>query len=441
MTISADNARSAVLLGILLLPILGVFFPLESYLSAPTAANPLGVPVPDSGMTSMILTVVAATIVGLYALAPGPMAAALARNWPLLLFVAWAFVTAAWSEVPGRSFNRTGRMLIAVLVALYISEMLQPSRLIRLLCVALIVGIAASIAVTVAVPGLSRTIDFRGAWRGAFAHKNTTGTVAALAVVFAAYGFYARTLWRPALVALGLGATVTLLMSNSVTALIAATLATGIGVGGLLLIAARPEERFALIAAAGLGLGLLALAVALVSDGGIEIAGRDATLTGRTDVWDFTRSMIDLSPVWGHGHGVWGTPSFAQGVLAVLRWPSAHAHSTYLDLWLQLGLPGLLLGGLVWALLMARALLGVLVCRDPEFVLWVAVAILMALRALSETIMVDPAAGEIFWLAVAYARLGKLVKAPRRRPALARAGRWRASGAPTGTVARGRLPL
>ncbi|CAO4152963.1 O-antigen ligase family protein [Methylorubrum aminovorans] len=418
MKITADNLRSAVLLIFLLLPILGVFFPFESYLSAPTAANPLGTPVPDSGMTLIILTIIAATIVGLYTLAPGPMTAALSRNWPLLLFVAWAFVTAAWSEVPGRSFNRTGRMLIAILVALYLAETLQPSRIVRLLCVALLIGMTASIAVTVAVPSLSRTIDFRGAWRGAFGHKNSTGTAAALALVFAAYGFYSGALWRSVMVVLGLGALVTLLMSNSVTALIAAILATGIGFGCLLMVSAKPEERFAVIIAAAFGVGLLIFAVVSLSDSGLEFAGRDATLTGRTDVWSFTQSMIDRRPIWGYGHGAWGTPSFAEGVLVVLRWPAPHAHSTYLDLHLQLGLPGLMLGVLIWMLLVWRVLIGILVCRDPEFVLWVAVAVLMAVRAMSETIMVDPAAGEIFWITVAYARLGKLVTATRPRSGL-----------------------
>lgn len=415
MRVRATLIYELVLLGILVVPILGTFFPLESYLAAPTVANPMGTPVSVTVGTTLVIAVVSILIFSLYAMSPAVMIPALVRNWPILAFVGWAFVTATWAEIPGLSFNRTGRLLIGCLFAIYLSEALDLRSLVRLLCYGLLIGILASILVTVAYPSLSRVTDVRGAWRGAFGHKNSTGTVAAFGLMFACYAYATRAVWRPLLLVLFAGSATMLLLSNSATALLALIIAAS--VAGYLYIFAvgRPEGRLFAIAAALAGAGFLAVLSASLG-GDVEIAGRSSTLTGRTDVWNFANLMIEREPVWGYGHGAWNMPTFAEAVKSELKWPAPHAHNSWLDFRLQLGLPGLVLAAFIWLLLYQKLVHLTLIARDPQFLIWVAVSLLLSLRSMTETIMVDPSSGEIFWFTLAYANLRRLLLHARRRP-------------------------
>ncbi|MEM4670684.1 MAG: O-antigen ligase family protein, partial [Thermofilum sp.] len=75
------------------------------------------------------------------------------------------------------------------------------------------------------------------------------------------------------------------------------------------------------------------------------LLGRDLTLTGRTTLWETVWSFVMEQPWLGYGLGAfWASPSYRGHVSALEGWEVPHAHNGYLDLWLDLGLPGLLMG-------------------------------------------------------------------------------------------------
>jgi exopolysaccharide production protein ExoQ len=72
--------------------------------------------------------------------------------------------------------------------------------------------------------------------------------------------------------------------------------------------------------------------------------GKDTTLTGRADLWPAVLNMIEKKPWLGYGYGAFwiGDTSEASIVLQAAQWDAPNAHNGFLDLWLALGLLGLL---------------------------------------------------------------------------------------------------
>jgi exopolysaccharide production protein ExoQ len=152
--------------------------------------------------------------------------------------------------------------------------------------------------------------------------------------------------------------------------------------------------------------------------------GRDPTLTGRTQLWDFVQGMIDQRPLYGYGyHALFDLPGLQEHVLALVGWPAPNAHNGYLEVWLGLGLVGLgltlafLLGALMHA---ARALVD-----DPKSVpacfAFFSLGTYLA-RNFSESDLLDQS-GLSWILAVLPALMVRIRPQPARQPAAPAAGR------------------
>ena len=183
-----------------------------------------------------------------------------------------------------------------------------------------------------------------GAFRGVFTHKNQFGAFMAPAGVI----FWLNALrgkkhswiyW--CLLALSCG---TMIMSQSTTAL-------GTFVVMLLLCMVYRIFRWryevmvsAILAVTIIGLGAL-IYIAGYYDTLVGSVGKDTTLSGRTFIWQAVWDQIQLKPWLGYGlaafwNGLQGPSAYVQ--LAV-RIPVIYAHNGFLDLWLSVGLVGLII--------------------------------------------------------------------------------------------------
>ncbi|MBG1240126.1 O-antigen ligase family protein [Nostoc sp. NZL] len=71
--------------------------------------------------------------------------------------------------------------------------------------------------------------------------------------------------------------------------------------------------------------------------------GKDTTLTGRSDLWPAVLDMIAKKPWLGYGYGAfWEKNGESSLVLQTVQWNTPNAHNGFLDLWLALGLVGVL---------------------------------------------------------------------------------------------------
>jgi exopolysaccharide production protein ExoQ len=202
-----------------------------------------------------------------------------------------------------------------------------------------------SILLAIAIPqyGIMAGVH-EGALRGVFTHKNQYGAFMALgSVVFFLNAIrgekYSWIYWG--LLVLGCASMV---MSQSTTAL--ATF-------GFMLILCiiyrifrwRYEVMLSAVLAVTI-IGLLTLiwvAGYIGTDSLFSSVGKDATLSGRTDIWRYVWDQIQLRPLWGYGlaafwNGYEGPSGYIQ---LAMRIAVIYAHNGFLDIWLSIGLVGL----------------------------------------------------------------------------------------------------
>jgi exopolysaccharide production protein ExoQ len=71
-------------------------------------------------------------------------------------------------------------------------------------------------------------------------------------------------------------------------------------------------------------------------------AGKDTTLTGRTEIWPAVLEMISKKPWLGYGYGAFWLENNSESAIIVqaVEWSTPNAHNGFLDLWLAVGFLG-----------------------------------------------------------------------------------------------------
>jgi len=258
----------------------------------------------------------------------------------LLAFVAWSILSATWSVDPLVTARRTVGLACTLFFGFYLGAEFDMEDLLRMLAWALAIVLVASIVAGVLFPSLGIMSDLDGgAWRGVFLHKNVMARIVGLAIIVFAYLFWDSRRSRVVfLVPLFLGI-VLLVLSRSMTA--AAVVALTLALGMYRKLRLRPAESVALFA---VGL-LLGLAVTAYLQGDMDsvfaLMGRNSSLTGRTQLWQFAAAAVLQRPLLGAGwDAFWGSFS-GDSIRALVGWDAPHAHNAFIDLSLNIGLIGL----------------------------------------------------------------------------------------------------
>lgn len=265
------------------------------------------------------------------------------RDKLLLLLVVLALLTIFWSDARTITLEQGVALVGTTLIGGYLAMSYSLSEQVKLLAVALGIMALFSLAFGLALPsyGISHSASTAGNWQGIFNHKNALGRAMALGlVVFSiratSVDRYRWLAWSGA----GLAGAL-LLLANSITGLVVA----------LLVLALWPLYRalrwrytiaLPLLIAALLLFGGLAVLFASNAEPTLGLLGRDETFTGRTVVWSAVLDSIRERPWLGYGYNAfwlgWQGPS-AQVWLAT-GMTFVGAQSGILDLWLELGLIG-----------------------------------------------------------------------------------------------------
>lgn len=269
------------------------------------------------------------------------------RWWFVLLLPAFCLLTALWSQYPSNSLRYGLQLAFTVIVAIVVTGRLTTASLMRLMFVVYGIGVIASIL-------FGRT-GAGGAWLGVFGSKNAFAAhiaVFALIAVAVAVDGKSHVILR-LLGGLGVAASAPLLvLAQSAGASL--MVAPCIGILLLIILSARlsgMQKLFTLtmLAIAGGGLSLLVLTSgdALLA-GILEGSGKDATLTGRTELWATGLSYIAERPLGGLGYRSFWVPGFApaEELWAMFDVPSGagfNFHNTYISNAVEIGLVGLAL--------------------------------------------------------------------------------------------------
>ncbi|HYF06305.1 MAG TPA: O-antigen ligase family protein [Acetobacteraceae bacterium] len=282
---------------------------------------------------------------------------------PLAVLLFWAWLSLAWAVDPATSLRRVLLTSMVLLSVCWTVAMLGHERVLRQLGL----WFAAILVLNWAVMPLVETAVHQhgeldealvGNWRGIHDHKNAAGAFCAIAILTFLH-LTARTrswLLGPVLI---LMAAVFLVMTASKTSLGLVGVAI---LGGLAFEAGYRNPGLRNVALVLGGCAIL-LAAAFFGDRIPDVVAffeDPGSLTGRVQIWPVLLEYAANNLLLGSGYGsFWaiGPASplheYATGWVTTVT----HGHNGYLDLLVQLGLVGLLLGLLVLVLLPVRALL------------------------------------------------------------------------------------
>ena len=247
-----------------------------------------------------------------------------------------------WSIDPALSMRRSFAILMTTLAGLYIGTRYNWQTLLRGMAIAWLVVALVSFFVAVAIPSFGRMQEVHvGAWQGLYFEKNQLGGHMARAALFAGILAIMDRRFRWTWVAM-LGLSVALvLLSTSKSSLLGLFVGLGIlGVGAWM----KRGLRIGLMTLwFGVIVGVAALAIGLFAPEIVfQLLGRDATLTGRTDIWTVLADYIEQKPLLGYGYGAFWAPESDPGnwVRDALQWDAPTAHNGWLEVTLALGFVG-----------------------------------------------------------------------------------------------------
>jgi|CXWL01.1.fsa_nt_gi O-antigen ligase len=282
----------------------------------------------------------------------------LRANGPLLLFFFYCAASVLWSDYPLVAFKRWTKAvgdLVMVLVVLTDPEPISAAK--RLLARTGFVLIPLSILLIKYYPHLGRSFSsWTGeAWNvGVATQKNGLGLVCLIFGLGSCWYLLEalRGEGRPRsagpLIAHGAILVMALWlfsMANSATSFGCFLLGAGLMVVTSIRTVARTPAILHLLV--GLLLFVVFYAIILNPAAGLtEIVGRNSTLTGRTDLWNQLYQMSD-NPWFGVGYETFWKEPRLQEVWNRTNMHVNHAHNGYLDVFLNLGLIGVALLGVV----------------------------------------------------------------------------------------------
>jgi len=383
---------------IMIMPVCGTFYPPETYFGSFGPENQIEAILPYP-ITPALLVLFSLTSAYLFA-----------RMWQVqkikhepmaYLYFAVAMASCAWSFDPQVTFLRALRLLPLITLGVIFAQLLPLKQMLRLLVIAYLVSSILSILVSVAMPSLGQSVNMVGeystAWRGGTSHKNSAGYTYGIGLILAVFATFFGVNWR--LTALtGLTCLLMIVMSKSSTGLLgtfAALAACGIfavswrfprGVGPLLAVS------LLLLVAAGT-MATISAPILLET-----VTGRDMSMTGRTDIWEAVEAQIVRQPITGYGYSFWQADSPVRAeIWRTVRYTPPHAHNSWLDLLLQVGVFGLItvafvsLRGTIVALIKASS-------QSLAGLMGFGILVLVLSRSFTEVQFSEPGTAGVFWL-------------------------------------------
>jgi exopolysaccharide production protein ExoQ len=270
--------------------------------------------------------------------------------WCPLALGAWAVASMCWSVDPLLTGRRAIPFLLAACLGGLLAIRLPPRRVLLLLLAACTVLALWSAVLALAFPsiGLDASTGHGGDWQGAFTQKNACGRamVLALAALLALLPTRPQPsrspIWQ---LALGLLFGAELVLSGSRGAWLIAGFVFCVMPALQATHRLREGLRTAITVSAGGLLLTLAIAAATYFAQLAPLLGRDATLSGRTEIWRQVWIAIADRPCLGYGFSAFwqGFSGPSWNVVVALHFVLFHAHNGLLEIWLELGVFGVLL--------------------------------------------------------------------------------------------------
>ena len=293
--------------------------------------------------------------------------------WPLVAFLALATLSIAWSFYPGASALGVLSQFVTTIPALAVGLLLSGRELLRALGRALRIILWLSIlfelvvAFIVRAPVLpvwataadrldpplmlfwSRNLLLEGdKIQGIVGNSALLAMVALIALIVFSVEVAARSVGRVTGTASILLAVAIIALTRSAT-IYAGIIGVAVFLAAILLMrhASTPRARsatYAVIVAAAAAVTALSL---VFQSQLLQLVGKSDNLTGRSGIWDTVIALAQQRPVFGWGWVSFWPPWVEPFKNLIIRngVMQLHAHNAWLDVWLQLGIVGLIVFG------------------------------------------------------------------------------------------------
>ncbi|MBC1239483.1 O-antigen ligase [Nostoc sp. 2RC] len=270
----------------------------------------------------------------------------ISKNRLIWLLVGVCAISSFWSLDPDTTIRRVFGLVGTTFFGVYLASRYTLKEQLKMCTYMLGISAIACFLVVFLMPQYGLGADEHAtAWRGIYSQKNILGRRFALSG--AIFFFIAMTTQQNRWVSwLGyMASAILVLFSSSATSL-----------GNLLVVtAAFPvyhrilRFRYTILIPtltfiATVSIAFYALFVTY-ADQILGSVGKDTTLTGRSEIWPAVFEMIGRKPLLGYGYGAFWFGADTSGAAYVqesIGWPAPSAHNGFLDLWLAVGLVGLL---------------------------------------------------------------------------------------------------
>ncbi len=335
------------------------------------------------------------------------------RDKLLILLLGFVLVSTLWSVLPGITLWKAIALVITSLFGAYFAMRYSLKEQLRLL--AWMYGIAAlfSLLFIVVLPqyGASGSFLNLGAWQGIYQQKNILGRqmlVGSIVFFLIALDSYRRrwVAWS------GFGLCVLLLLGTTSKSALVGLLAVMVLLPFYRALRWNHTIAIPLFIIVILASGSTAVWLIENFEALLEGIGKEATLTGRTPLWDVVYNQMILERPWlGYGYGAFwagGESNTSEYIYRIFGWEPPNAHSVYLDVWLDIGLLGLLVYVFEFLLCCLRAVTYVRLTKTAEGLWPLAFLTVIFLFSPVQSIVPDP--NSAYWVMYVAAALSTRVR-------------------------------
>jgi exopolysaccharide production protein ExoQ len=307
--------------------------------------------------------------------------------------VGLAIISVAWSGEPMLSVVGAIHLTINLCFAFYLETALSAERQKQALMMLGWIAIMLSIALALWFPSVG--IDHKEgaeAWQGISVQKNSCAVI--MVYLLSPVLFLAKRggLHRISRLLYATGCIFVILMTQSRTGWISIFALAGFWGAWRITTAFASRDRAFIITVVTVSSVAIVSLVVLYLPVLLMAMGKDATMTGRTTLWNLVIGVAMKHPLLGFGYNAfWNSSQVdAQSIALFIGWTPDHSHNGFLDVWLQLGAAGLAL--VIWTIV--RAFRDAAVCmrsQDRDTVGWyLAIVVITIVGNLDERSIMYP---------------------------------------------------
>lgn len=283
--------------------------------------------------------------------------------WPLLVALGWCWFSLTWAIEPSVGLRRLVLTSLVLWSTFALVRKLDLERSILLVRGVLVITLLVNFVVALTNPAVGVHAvnpngfesDLSGDWRGIMIQKNYAGLTCAMTILL--FAFHAERVHLALRAAVIVASAVFLYLSDSQTSQIMVVVSLIVGGVFTWLAQSTGRERLAPVGLAWVLLvipAVLFVSMAIDNTPYLEMLTDPAGFTGRTQIWTALVRFYADYPLFGAGYGsFWDLGptgpifQYAKGWVTEI----SQGHNGYLDLLVQIGLPGTLLvlfATLVW---------------------------------------------------------------------------------------------